>query len=151
MDDFIEVYAVATGRKQRVPRHFLDDPMLGAGIRKTPSQRELDGELGPRPTEETLVKDIDAWAEDADVDLSGLSTKTEKLTAVEAVFEHADVQGGLVPAEPDPLPADPLAPAVAAQNLEPGVPTPVPSDSDGDQPLGDPDTPPTGDDTTQEN
>lgn len=152
MDDFVEVYAIATGRKQRVPRHFVDDPVLGVGIRRTPSQRELDGDLGARPTADFTVKEIDKWAEAAGVDLASDANKDEKLVAVEAVFEHADVQGGLVEVEPGVRPADPLAPASAAQVLEPGQGSDPATDSDGDQPLGDPDTPPTGaDDTTQEN
>ena len=61
------------------------------------------------------------------------------------MFAHSDVQAGLAPVEPDPRPADPLAPVVAAQDIEPGSSPVVPSDSDGDQPLGDPDTPADGD------
>jgi hypothetical protein len=50
MDDlFVDAYSVTTGVKQRIPRHWLDDPVLGRDFRKTPSQRELDGELPPRP------------------------------------------------------------------------------------------------------
>jgi hypothetical protein len=46
---FVDVYSLTTGLKQRVPRVWLDDPILGRDFRKTPSQRELDGELPPGP------------------------------------------------------------------------------------------------------
>jgi len=36
---FVEVYATATGRKQRVPEHFLTDPILSKGISLTPRER----------------------------------------------------------------------------------------------------------------
>lgn len=42
--EFVEVYAKATGRKQSVPRHFLDDPVLSAGIRRTPLSEKQQAE-----------------------------------------------------------------------------------------------------------
>jgi hypothetical protein len=128
MDDFVDVYAVATGRKQRVPRHFLADPVLGRGIRLTPSQRELDGDLGPRPTQDSKVPEIDKYADKAGIDLTGLSTKDEKLSAVEAVFAFSGEQTGLVEVEVADAPADPLAPALVAQ----GDPSDMPGVNVGD-------------------
>lgn len=33
---FVLVYSKSTGRKHRVPEHWLGHPVLGANIRKTP-------------------------------------------------------------------------------------------------------------------
>lgn len=132
MDDFVDVYAVATGRKQRVPRHFVDDPVLGRGIRLTPSQRELDGDLGPRPTQDSTVPEIEKYAKKAGIDLSGASDKTGKLTAIEAVFAHSGEQAGLVEVEVAPPVPDPLAPSLVAQGDPadmPGVNVDTPVDS----------------------
>lgn len=38
MGDFIDVYNKATGKKHRVPAHFMDNPRLAAPFRKTPKQ-----------------------------------------------------------------------------------------------------------------
>lgn len=47
--EWVDVYESATGRKQTVPAHFLDDPVLKVGFRKTPlsekQQREADATL----------------------------------------------------------------------------------------------------------
>jgi hypothetical protein len=43
---FVDVYSKTTGRKQRVPEHWLDHPTLGRNFRKTPlsakQQREAE-------------------------------------------------------------------------------------------------------------
>jgi hypothetical protein len=132
VNDFVDVYVVATRRKQRVPRHFLDDPVLGRGIRLTPSQRELDGDLGPRPTQDSTVPEIEKYARKAGIDLTGATDKTAKLTAIEAVYAHADEQTGLLEVEVAPPVADPLSPALVAQGDPsdlPGVNVDTPVDS----------------------
>lgn len=113
-DEFVDAYAISTGRKQRIPRDWLDDPIQGPKFAKTPSQRELDGDLGPRPRQDTSVKDVDQFAEDAGIDLTGAKDKTAKLVAIEAAFDPAEVQGGMVPVDPAPPIADPLAPELVA-------------------------------------
>lgn len=49
MPKFVEVFAKATGRKQHVPETWLDHPVLGRDIRKTPlsesQQRKADAAL----------------------------------------------------------------------------------------------------------
>jgi len=35
-DNFVDAYVIATGEKQRIPRHWLDHPTLGAPFRLTP-------------------------------------------------------------------------------------------------------------------
>ena len=42
MGEFIDVYARATGKKHRVPAHFMDQPRLAAPFRKTPKQNAAD-------------------------------------------------------------------------------------------------------------
>ena len=37
--DWVAVYSKTTGRKTTVPARFLDHPVLGAGLRKTPLAR----------------------------------------------------------------------------------------------------------------
>ena len=39
MSKFVEVVASATGRKQRVPEHWIDHPVLGAPFKPKPSAR----------------------------------------------------------------------------------------------------------------
>lgn len=38
MGEFIDVYSKKTGKKHRVPAHFMDNPRLAAPFRKTPKQ-----------------------------------------------------------------------------------------------------------------
>ncbi len=45
MSRFIEAYVVATGVKVRVPRAWVDHPVLWQGLRKTPSDRARDAAL----------------------------------------------------------------------------------------------------------
>lgn len=136
---FADVYDVTSGLKQRVPRAWLDDPILGRNIRKTPSQRELDGELPQRPPGDAKAKDIEAFAEAAGVDLSGIKSNADKLVAIEQAMGPAPVQEGVVDVEPDPPVADPLDPALVAQVDQSATTQP----SDGTEPSGD--TPAAGD------
>lgn len=119
---FAEVYSTITGRKQSVPRAWLDDPMLGRNLRKTPSQRELDGELPARPTQASKVPEIEKFADAAGIDLPSGADKDTKLAQVEQAFKHADVQAGMAEVDPDPLVADPLAPELVAQSDPTDVP-----------------------------
>jgi hypothetical protein len=112
---FVDVYSTVNGLKQRVPREWLADPILGRDIRKTPSQRELDGDLPARPTGDAKAKEIQEFAEAADLDLSGAKTNADKLVAIEEAFTSGgDVQGGVVASEPAPVALDPLAPEIVA-------------------------------------
>ena len=36
MSDFVWAYSTSTGRKARVPAHYLDHPVIGKWWRKTP-------------------------------------------------------------------------------------------------------------------
>lgn len=122
MDEFTEVYDTRTGLKQRVPAAWLGDPVLGRFIVKTPSQRALDGELGQAPTDESTVKDIRAFAAEADIDVTGLTKKDDLLAAVRAV----------VGTDPLPEPAADQGVAVEAAVVGGDVETPA-----GETPAGD--------------
>ncbi|MEP7738528.1 hypothetical protein ABKW28_12800 [Nocardioides sp. 31GB23] len=39
---FIDVYSKATGRKHRVPEHYLTNPVLAKPFRKTPKTRAAE-------------------------------------------------------------------------------------------------------------
>jgi hypothetical protein len=47
MDDFISVYAKATGVKHRVPAHFMTVPSIAKHFTKTPRQRRREAEKRP--------------------------------------------------------------------------------------------------------
>lgn len=104
MDGFTEIYDTRTGLKGRVPPEFVDDPILGRFLKKTPSQRRLDGELPDLPTEDSSIEQIREFAEVAEVDLTGLKKKPELLAAVlDTVGDEATL-----PTVPDPdIPAPP--------------------------------------------
>lgn len=125
---FVDVYSTVNGLKQRVPREWLDDPILGRDIRKTPSQRELDGELPDRPAGDASAKEIGEFAEAADLDLSGSKTNADKLVAIEqALGAGGDVQAGVVAVDPAPVAPDPLAPELVAHG---DAPSPVDQGAD---------------------
>jgi hypothetical protein len=118
---FVDVYSLTTKQKQRVPREWLEDPILGRDFRKTPSQRELDGELPARPAGDAKAKEIEAFADAADIDLTGVKTNADKLVLIEEVFGSAPVQEGLVDATPAEPAEDPLAPEKVAHLDQVGV------------------------------
>lgn len=149
LSEFVDAYAISTGRKQRIPRHWLDDPVLGRDFRKTPSQRELDGDLPPRPPGDAGSKEIAAFADAAGLDLSGAKTNADKLVAIETAFGPGDEQRGMAAVDPDPVAADPLAPAVAAHVdqalLEPGADSTTSTDPTPDDTESSDETPAAGD------
>ncbi|GEP38889.1 hypothetical protein NPS01_25520 [Nocardioides psychrotolerans] len=136
MDGFTEVYDTRTGFKQRVPQGWLADPVLGRLIKKSPSQRALDGEIGPAPTADSTVPEIREFAKSAEIDLGGATKKDELLAAVQAVIGT------------DPLPVDTAAATdVAVVTLPVGqaVDSPVGAPTSTDPAPGSGETPATGD------
>ncbi len=127
---FVDVYNPETGIKQSVPEHFLDDPILGRNLRKTPSQLALDGELGQAPTSESTVAEIREFAANAEIDLTGLSRKAELLGAVQAVV-------GTDPL-PEPVPAGDVD-VLPESDVELGAGVPdtseIPTSTDGTPPA----------------
>lgn len=54
---FVEVYSQTTGKKQVVPRHYLDHPVLGKNFRLTPKAK---AESKARRKAETPVEQADS-------------------------------------------------------------------------------------------
>lgn len=50
-DGFVTVSAKATGKKQRVPRHWLGVPSIAEQFKKTPRQRKADERTSAGPSE----------------------------------------------------------------------------------------------------
>lgn len=81
----IEVVVKATGRKQWVPEHYLDHPVLSQPFRQTPSQaaaaaaeeRRLAG-----PDESWKIAELREYAEPLGIDLTGLRKHADILDAV---------------------------------------------------------------------
>lgn len=119
-DGFLDAYDTRTGLIHRVPRDWIGDPVCGRFLKKTPSQRVLDGELQP-PGEDATAGELRDFAAAADLDVAGLRSKGELAAVVNAAL---DDDAGL-PTAPDP-----------------DAPTPLLDDTT------DPDTPPVTDETT---
>lgn len=80
---FIEVASVTTGKKQRIPEHWLEHPTFGPKFRMLPSQKQ-EAERTPEPSENWTVKQLRDHAEVAGIDLAGASTKDDILAALSA-------------------------------------------------------------------
>lgn len=81
MPNFVEVAAVTTGKKQRVPEHWLDHPTIGPKFKTLPSQKQ-EAERTPEPSENWTVKQLREHAEVTGVDLTGATTKADILAAL---------------------------------------------------------------------
>lgn len=134
---FVDAYNPETGIKQSVPEHFLDDPILGRNLRKTPSQLALDGELGQAPTEDSTIEEIREFADSADIDLTGLTRKAELLGAVQAVVGTDPLPEPVPAGDVDVMPDGDIEAAAGA------VPVVAPTSTDGTEPSDE--TPATGD------
>lgn len=55
MDGFVSAYAIATGKKQRIPRHWLDHPVFGPRFSLTPSARAAEEEAAAAADAEAAV------------------------------------------------------------------------------------------------
>lgn len=87
---FVDVYAVTTGTKQRIPAAWLDHPVLGRQFRKTPSS------TAPKTSSPFAAKTVDELKEYAaqhHVDVAGLNTKADLVAAVSTPNEPAPDAG----------------------------------------------------------
>jgi hypothetical protein len=75
----IRAYAKTTGAAQSVPESWLDHPVLGANLRRTPVP--VDNPTGA-PDETWTVPQLTDHAEANGVDLTGLTRKAEILAAI---------------------------------------------------------------------
>jgi hypothetical protein len=93
-EGFVEVYSTATGTKQMVPEHYLDNPVLMAGFTQTPSSRaaaevptpEAGNTFGQAadlvPSGDWKVAELQQFATENDVDLGGATLKADILAAI---------------------------------------------------------------------
>lgn len=98
---FVDVIVEATGREERVPADWIGHPVLGEGIRLVepePVVEAIDPDDAPsgRDTHEV----IDAYAGEHGIDLTGASTKAEKVAVIDAAIAAA-AAGAVQPAEPE--------------------------------------------------
>ena len=73
MSEFVNAYAKSTGKKQRIPKHWLGHPVLGRDFQLTPSARAaeeadqtvvIDGD-DPGPVTTWFHTDLDTTNPDA--------------------------------------------------------------------------------------
>lgn len=83
-DLFVEAVDTRTGRTQRVPAEWIDDPKLGRFLEKSLPQLALDGELPPLPADAKLA-DLRDYATAAGLDVEGATTKADFQALLEPV------------------------------------------------------------------
>lgn len=74
--EFVTAYSVATGEPQRVPAHFFDNPILSAGLSRTPVGE--DEVVDPGPSDAWTIEQLEAFAGEKGIDLSPLGAKPKK-------------------------------------------------------------------------
>lgn len=83
---FTDAYSTVTGKKQRVPKHWLTDPVLKAAWTLTPQVRDAadpypDGD----PSEKWKVEHLQAYADAEGIDLTGhKGSRTDMVAAINA-------------------------------------------------------------------
>lgn len=109
---FVSAYSKSTGKKQRVPRHFIGHPVLGNNLELAPSARvaeaaALEAERG-EPSESWLRGDLDKFAEDLGLDTTKLPNKGEVVAAIEKSLAEANTQNadGTPPSDETPATGD---------------------------------------------
>lgn len=111
MDGFVSAYSTITGKKQRVPAHFIGHPVLGRNLELAPAavaaaQNAVVEEVGP-PSESWKREELDAHALTLGLDTSDLPNKGEVLAAIEtAVAEAAAAQDSGDSSSSDQNPGD---------------------------------------------
>lgn len=92
-DGFVDVYDKNTGIKQRVPEHFMDNPVLSKPFRKTPLAEARDDVAVPEgdPSEAWTNAQLTQYAADQGIDLGGATVKADILTAI---THHESPSGG---------------------------------------------------------
>lgn len=82
MDDPRFVYAVnPSGQKQRIPRHWLNHPVLSKNFRLTPALA-AEARLAGEPGEDWKVSELKDYADEHGVDRTGLTSKADLLAAI---------------------------------------------------------------------
>ena len=78
--EFVTAYSKTTGRKQRVPARWLDHPILGANLRKTPMAR-AGSPISSVPDDSGTVSQLREHADQAGIDLTGTTNKADDVAA----------------------------------------------------------------------
>lgn len=92
MSKFVEAVN-SNGEKQRVPRAWLEDGHPFAGdFRLSPSQRQA-GERTETPSETWTVPQLREHAEQVGIDLTGITTKADVLSAINDAAPSAVQEG----------------------------------------------------------
>lgn len=79
---FITVYSSATGRPQRVPKHYMDDPVLSRGLTRA---KPADPTGEPGPSEKWTVAQLQAHAAEHGIDVTDLGAKPTKADLLAAI------------------------------------------------------------------
>lgn len=100
---FVTAYSTATGRKQRVPRHFIGHPVLGKGIRLAPSAEQYEPDVtGEEPSEDWPLEKLRDYASSRGVDLAGARSKSAVLTAITTSLDTPTTDTALVSVDTPP-------------------------------------------------
>lgn len=80
---FVTAYSTATGRKQRVPAHWIGHPVLGKGLKVAPSAEQASPDMtGDIPDDSWTLPRLRKYASEHGVDLAGASLKEDVLATI---------------------------------------------------------------------
>lgn len=82
-EGMVEVRAKSTGLKQTIPEHWLDHPVLGKDFELTPTGKAQQAQAEGPSLDWTLAQ-LTEHADDHGVDRTGLRSKADVLSAIEA-------------------------------------------------------------------
>lgn len=88
MDGLVSAYSKATGKKQRIPAHWIGHPVFGRKFELTPSAKaaiaaEAEVEAGGAPSESWKRKELDDHAAALGLDTTAMANKAEVVAAIE--------------------------------------------------------------------
>jgi len=81
-ENFVDATSKTTGVYHRIPRIWLDDPILGRDFELTPVQKALDGEPAARPDKSWTVKLLQEFAAGMGLDTAGAHGKAALLDTI---------------------------------------------------------------------
>lgn len=90
--DFDPTFVTAVdsnGTKRRVPRHYMDNPILSRGLTLAPTQRETD-RVAAGPTDEWTIQQLGEYATEHGIDVTGARVKADYL---DAITNHHETTG----------------------------------------------------------
>lgn len=89
---FVDAYSTATGKKQRIPKHWLNDPVQKSRFSLAPQARDAaspypDGD----PVETWKTGQLQAYADERGIDLTGRKgSKAEMVAGINAALTEAN-------------------------------------------------------------